>query len=157
VTLQKLFFTSKFSYLLSFNPTYETETRTQQIGEELLLLIANHLDQSLWWPIRKSESHWSRSQIISITFVYAGAQGYYCAFYEPPQSVQLCWSKTIFPQPNWYVLTFLHPISMCRITDWAPLEMLLHQEGPWGSKTRKQSFMVIPPKYPIYTLVKKSW
>jgi hypothetical protein len=46
VTLQKIFFTSKFSYLLSFNPSYETETIGQRTGEELLL-IANHLDQSL--------------------------------------------------------------------------------------------------------------
>jgi hypothetical protein len=34
-----------------------------------------------------------------------------------------------FPEPNWHILSFLHPILLRRITYWAPLEMLL-ERGP---------------------------
>jgi len=30
-----------------------------------------------------------------------------------------------FAEPNWHGLTFLHPILMCRVTNWARLGMLL--------------------------------
>jgi hypothetical protein len=45
-----IFLTSKFSYLLFCNPTHETETQTANMWE---LLIANHLDQSLWLTNQK--------------------------------------------------------------------------------------------------------
>jgi hypothetical protein len=42
----KIFFTSKFSYVLFCNPTNKTGTgTTKQIGGRLL--IANHMDQSI--------------------------------------------------------------------------------------------------------------
>jgi hypothetical protein len=34
-------------------------------------------------------------------------------------------SQNHFPEPNRHKLDFLHPFSLCRITYWAPLEMLL--------------------------------
>jgi hypothetical protein len=43
----KIFFTSKFSYLLFLNLAYVKLKLGQQIGAGLL--IANHLDQSLWY------------------------------------------------------------------------------------------------------------
>ncbi len=36
-----------------------------------------------------------------------------------------------FAQPNQHVLTFLHPILICRVTDWAPVELLI----PTGALT----------------------
>ncbi len=52
MTLQKYFFTSKFSYALFFFATPPIKVKLgQQIGGGLL--IANHLDQSLWWANQK--------------------------------------------------------------------------------------------------------
>jgi hypothetical protein len=37
-------------------------------------------------------------------------------FYQLPlQSMQLCWAKTIFPEPNRHILTFPHSVLVCRI------------------------------------------
>jgi hypothetical protein len=33
-----------------------------------------------------------------------------------------------FDKPNWHVLTSLHPILICKVTYWAPVELLLHGE-----------------------------
>jgi hypothetical protein len=56
------------------------------------LLIANHLDQLLWCF---NEKHlWAVSQIIFITLFSAGAHRCW-AFDQRPQTVQLCWARTI--------------------------------------------------------------
>jgi hypothetical protein len=52
----------------------------------------------------KSESPPTSSKIIFITLFSAGVQRCCCAFYQPPH--KLC----NFAEPNWHVLTFLHPI-----------------------------------------------
>jgi hypothetical protein len=89
VPLQNIFFTSKFSYIGFCKPTYKTETG-----------IANR-----WWTTNskppgpiimmgQSETP-SSSQIILITLFCAGAHRP-CTFHKPPQTVQLCWAKTIF-------------------------------------------------------------
>jgi hypothetical protein len=51
--MQKYFSHPSFSYLLICNPTHKTETWT---ANKWGLLVANHLDQSLWWADQK---HWS--------------------------------------------------------------------------------------------------
>jgi hypothetical protein len=53
VTPAKIFLTSMFSYFLLCNPTNKTETGTAHSWE---LLIANHLDQSLWLTNKKQGS-----------------------------------------------------------------------------------------------------
>jgi len=50
----KIFFTSKFSYLLFCNPTYKTETGTANRWG--WTTIANHKVESLWWTNQK---HWA--------------------------------------------------------------------------------------------------
>jgi hypothetical protein len=85
----KIFFASKFSYILFCNPTTHKTKTGQQIGGGLV--IGNHLDRSVWYANQKQSS----SQIIFITLFSAGAQ-HCCAFHQPPQTVQLCWAKTIF-------------------------------------------------------------
>ncbi len=65
-----------------------------------------------------------RSQIMFIGLFSGGAQ-HCCAFYQSRYSVQLCWAKNQFPEPNRHILTCLHPILLCRITYWALMEMLL--------------------------------
>jgi len=80
----------------------------QQIGRGELL-IANHLDQSLWW-MGQLETLIS-SQITFITLFSVGAQNC-CAFYEShckllynyAEPKPFCWAKLA------HVLPFLHPI-----------------------------------------------
>jgi hypothetical protein len=86
----KIFFTSKFSYLIFCNPTHKTETGT-----------ANRwgtTNSKLPVPIimmAQSETLIS-SQVIFVTLVSAGAHSC-CAVHQSPQTLQLCWAKTIFP------------------------------------------------------------
>ncbi len=77
----KMFFSSKFSYLFFATPSMELKL-WQKIGGGLL--IANQLDQSLWWYQSKSLS---RTQIIFVTLFPTGSE--HCwAFYPPPQRVK---------------------------------------------------------------------
>ncbi len=109
MTLKKYYFSHpSFSYLLFRNPTYKTETETANTwGWELL--IANHLDQSLWW-MGQSDTLIS-SQITFITLFSAGAHNC-CAFYEShckllynyAEPKPFCWAKLAHFWP------FLHPI-----------------------------------------------
>jgi len=50
-----------------------------------------------------------------------------------------------FPEPNWHILSFLHPILLRTITYWAPLEILL-ERGPC-TYTYKQGWKSIHKKY----------
>ncbi len=86
----KIFVTSKFMYPFA-TPPIKLKLR-QQIGGGLL--IANHLNQSLWWTNQKCSL--SSNYIIFIVFFFACAHQC-CAFYQPWQHVELCRStKTIF-------------------------------------------------------------
>jgi hypothetical protein len=108
----KRIFTSKFSHILFCNPTHKTET--EQIGGGLL--IANHLDQSLWWA---NWEHWAavRSYLFH-SFLHT---------VPAPFTSRKLWSSAEakpFPQPSRHILIFLHPILLWRVTYWPPLEML---------------------------------
>jgi hypothetical protein len=74
----KIFLTSKFSYLLFCDPTHKTEMRTAYRCE---LLIANHMDQSLWLGNQKQGAA-VRSYLLHSSL--AGAQ-LCCDFYQPQQ------------------------------------------------------------------------
>jgi len=56
------------------------------------LLVANHLDQSLWWA---NEKHWAAVRSHVLHSFSACAQGC-CVFYQPRQAVKSYWTKTIF-------------------------------------------------------------
>jgi hypothetical protein len=84
----KIFLTSKFSYLLFCDPTHKTETRTAYRCE---LLIANHMDQSLWLG-NENQGAAVRSYLLHSSL--AGAQ-LCCDFYQPQQSEQICRRKII--------------------------------------------------------------
>ncbi len=75
----------------------------------------NHLDELLWWANQKRSYFWhsllQQVQRVVAPFTSHGKL-YKCA---PPNH---------FPKPNRHILTCLHPILLCRITYWAPLEML---------------------------------
>jgi hypothetical protein len=82
------------------------------------LLIANHLDQSLWCPIRNTE--WKSRHIFYSLFgrwTIVAAAPFYCAIMLKANG---------FAEPNRHILTFLHPILLCTITYLAPLEMHLN-------------------------------
>ncbi len=66
-------------------------------------LIAIHLDQSLWWANQK---HWAAFRSYLVLFLVRSQPC--CAFYQPTQSVQLCWAKTIFlSQTGMFWLSFI--------------------------------------------------
>jgi len=97
----KLFFTSKFSYLLFCNPTHKTETgiansrcRTTNIEPPGRIIM-----------IRQSETL-NSSQIIFITLFCAGAQQRCCA----TATSVIMLSQNDFPGPNRHNLTSLHRI-----------------------------------------------
>jgi hypothetical protein len=72
-----------------------------------------------------NQKHWAAGRsYLFITLFFVGAQ-HCCAFHQPCQHAQLCGAKTIFLSQNRHMLDFLHSILLCRITYWAPLEMLL--------------------------------
>jgi len=91
----------------------------RQIGGELL--IANHLDESLWWANQK---HWVpvRSYLLH-SFLQVHSAAAPCTSMATYVTMQ---SQNHFPEPNRNTLDFLHPILLCRITYRAPLEMLFH-------------------------------
>jgi len=90
-SLSAKFFTSKFCYLLFYNPTHKTETGTAINKWGTInskppgpIVMMGHSSETL-----------STSLIIFITLFSAGAQHWF-GFYQPPQIVQLWWPKTIF-------------------------------------------------------------
>ncbi len=94
-----------------------------QIGGRLL--IANHLDQSLWLTSHNTKRDrlsnpvyytLRGSQIIFITLYYAFYQALACSEKMPGQDH--------FAEPKWHVLTFLHPFLFCWVTYWTPLKLL---------------------------------
>jgi hypothetical protein len=89
VTLQKIFFTSKFSYLLFCNTTHKTEN-----GTAIRCRTTNGEPPGRIIMIGQSETL-SSSQVIVIALFCAGAQ-HCCISYQPLQTLQLCWAKTIF-------------------------------------------------------------
>jgi hypothetical protein len=85
-------------------PRTKLELRLQ-IGERLL--IAKHLDQSLWFICQVHNCAAPFTSLSKLT-------------------VQKCYvGQTHFAEPNEHVLTLLHPVLMCKITCWTPLGMLL--------------------------------
>jgi hypothetical protein len=80
---RKIFFTSKFSYLLFYNPTNKTETATANRSGSIN-------SKPLGPIIMMGESETlNSSQIIFITPFSVGARRC-CALYQAQQSVQLC-------------------------------------------------------------------
>jgi hypothetical protein len=101
--LQKIFLTSKFSYLLFFPTPCIKLKLGLQIGGRLL--IATHLDQSNYLT--------NQQQVLVLAVPFTSLS-------------KLCkmLGQNRFAEPNQHVLTFLHPILICRVTDWAPVELL---------------------------------
>ncbi len=88
VTLQKNF--SHPSLVIYFFPTLPIKLKLGlQIGGRLL--IANHLDQSLWLANQKQGAA-VRSYLLHSSL--AGVR-LYCAYYQPQQTVRNCWARTI--------------------------------------------------------------
>ncbi len=90
-----------------------------------LLLIANHLDQSLFifrQSINNGELQSVRSYLLHSSL--AGVQ-LCCNSYQAQLEHICCRSKTIFPELNRHILTFLRLILICRVTYGGALEGML--------------------------------
>ncbi len=83
------------------NPPHKTKTGTTNRWGELLV-IANHLDESLWWANQK---HWTAVRSLFITLFSAGAN---CANYSEPKPFS--WTKLTYF--DFFFIQFL----CCRIT-----------------------------------------
>jgi hypothetical protein len=117
----KIFFTSKFSYVLFCNPTHKTETETTNRwgtsnSKPLGLIIMMGQSKIL-----------SSCQMLFISLLYRVTQ--ILRLLPVMASCAIMLIENNFPEPNWHILSFLHPILLRRITYWAPLEMLL-ERGP---------------------------
>jgi hypothetical protein len=113
VTQQKDFFTSKFSSLLLCNTAY-IKPQKQKLGQYSAegLLIANHLDQLLWWANERHSETLTRSQIIFIYYTLCAGAHIIAAPILPVSHRKL----RDYAESNRHVFTFLHPILVCRIT-----------------------------------------
>ncbi len=92
----------------------------QQIGGRLL--IANHMDQPLWWVNQK---YWAavRSYLLHSFLFCRCAALLRLVPATVPSAIML--RQNQFPESNRYRFDFFHPFLLCRITYWALLEMLL--------------------------------
>jgi len=89
------------------------------------LLITNHLHQSLWWTNQKYRAP-VKSYLLHSFFFQVQRSG------EPFTShgnVRNYAEPKRFSWVNRHILDFLHRFLLCRITHWAPLEMLLVPEA----------------------------
>jgi hypothetical protein len=90
-------------------------TPGQQIGQGQL--IANHLDESLWWANQK------HSAVIRSYLSHSFCRcTHRCCALSPPATgmTAIMRSQNHFLEPNRQKLDFLHPILLCKITYWAP-------------------------------------
>jgi hypothetical protein len=81
----KIFLTWKISYLVFCN----TKKLGLQIGG--ILLIANHLDQSLWLANQK------QGVVVRSNLLHSSLAGaHLCCAFSNPQHYQMCWPKPFF-------------------------------------------------------------
>ncbi len=125
------------SLIIYFSATPTVKLKLgQQIGGEVL--IANHLDESLWWDQLDTLL---RSHIISF-ILFSPCVHSSCAFFQPRRTQQECWAKTIFlNKTGIFKLFFIQTILLCTITYWAPLEMLLQKWKVLFSLIKLGSFL----------------
>jgi hypothetical protein len=114
----KLSITSKFSCLVFWQP------RPKNWNSEIV-------HQSLWSASQKHEETVRSYLLHSFSFLRVH-WGICCAFHQPPQTVQLFFTKTIFlSQTSLFALFFfIEFILLCIITYWSPLEMLFRLTPP---------------------------
>ncbi len=99
--LAQIFLTSKSTYFLFYNFIIK-QKQGQQIGGGLL--IANHLDQSVWWANQKHrvavKSYFLHSflHVHNVSALFTS----HCKFCN-------------YAEPNQHVLTFLDPILLCKL------------------------------------------
>jgi len=115
--LSKIILTSKFSYLIFPNFTHKTKTGTANMWET----TNNKLPGSIIM-IGQSETG-SSSQITFITLFSNRYTALLCLLLVSANCAKML-GENHFAKPNLYVLTFLHPILICRVTYQALVELL---------------------------------
>jgi len=94
----KIFLTSKFSYLLFSNPTHKTKSGTANRRETTNSKSPRPI---IMFGLSETESN---SQILSIM-----CQALLCLLPHSANYAKML-GQNHFAEPNWHVLTFLHPI-----------------------------------------------
>jgi len=105
----KVFLTSKFGYLTFWNPAHQTETDTANRWE-----TTKSKPPGLIITIGQSETG-TNSQIIFIA-LFSDRCTALLYFLLASANYQSIMGQNNIAQPNWVLLTFLHPILMCRVT-----------------------------------------
>jgi hypothetical protein len=116
-TLQKYFSHPSLVIYFFSNPTHKTKIGTATRWE-----TTNSKPHGPIIMIGQSETM-SSSQIISITVFAGRCTALLCHLLASANCTKFV-GQNDFAEPNQHVLTFLHPILVCRVTYWAPLGML---------------------------------
>jgi len=104
-----LFLTSKFSYPIFCNLTHKTGTANGWVATNVSTIWTNQ------WLIAGIRSYLVLLYGRYTTLLPFTSLSQLCRFAGPKP---FCWAKQ---GPNQHVLTFLHPILMCRVIHWALL------------------------------------
>ncbi len=73
------------------------------------------MDQSLWLANQK------QGVVVRSYLLHSSLAGAHLCCAVSILSTCKCAGQSHFSEPNWHVLTFLHPIWMCMVPYWAPL------------------------------------
>ncbi len=140
--LKNKFLTSKFSYLLFRNSTDKTKIGIAN-GWATTNSKPRGSNQSLWLANQDRTS----SQIIFSTLFSDRCIAVLRLLSASKHALLKCWAKANFtePNPNQHVLTFLHPILMCRITYWALLVMVWVPKRIWEWMRQKICHLFVDP------------
>jgi hypothetical protein len=107
---------SKYSCFIFGNPANKTVTVTAYMWE---LLIANHVDQSLWLTNQK---YWAA---IRSNLLHSFLEVHNCvAPFTSHRKLHKLGAENQFPELNRHILTFLQYILLSGAAYWTPLEML---------------------------------
>jgi hypothetical protein len=116
VTLQKYFSNPSFTFFFS-NLTHKTETGTANRWETP---NSKHLDQSIFLANQKQGAV-NKCNLIVFIRLFQGSSGALKALHSSG-------SQQSSSESHWMWLLYLIKDFQCRVTYWAPVEMLLHMK-----------------------------
>ncbi len=117
-----------FGYLLFSNLTHKTKIKNANMWETTNSKPPGPIIMVAWSETRKQQpavsSSRSQSDHICLDSLFGRRFALLCGF-QPQQTVQKNAGTKPFCWVNWHVLTFLHPILTCSVTNSAAAEFAL--------------------------------